>query len=208
MKRSITVPGTGRARLAPDVAEVRLGVTVTRPTVAEARQAAAESATAILAALAAAGVDRGDVRTVGLSVQPEVEYDGRSPRVTGHQVSHRYLVTVRDLDALGRVVDGSLAAGATTLDGVSFRAKDPATAEAAARVAAVADARQRAEILASEAGVALGPVLAVVESTAAGGAPRPMVLARAMVAAESAPTPIEAGTDELTVSVVVRFAIR
>ena len=43
MRRTIGVTGTGRASQAPDVAEVRLGVTVTRPTVAEARSAAAST---------------------------------------------------------------------------------------------------------------------------------------------------------------------
>lgn len=206
MKRTITVSGTGRVVVAPDLAEVRLGVSVTRPTVAAARAAAAENAARILDAVTAAGVARADVRTASLQVQPEYDYVERGQRLRGQTVSHQYLVTVRSLDALGRVIDDALAAGATTLDGVSFRSVDPSVAEAAARVAAVADARTRAEALATEAGVAVGEVVAIVEG--GGAVPRPIGgRVRAMAMAEAAPTPVEAGTDEVVIAITATFAI-
>ena len=77
----------------------------------------------------------------------------REPRVTGYQLTNSVNVTVRDIDATGSVVDGALAAGATSLDGLGFRVEDPSVAEAEARAAAVADARSRAEALAAAAGV-------------------------------------------------------
>ena len=48
---TIVVSGTGRVAVDPDVAELRLGVAVSRPTVEAARAAAAEAMTAILAAV-------------------------------------------------------------------------------------------------------------------------------------------------------------
>lgn len=206
MKRSITVSGLGRVAVAPDVADVRLGVSVTRPTVAEARGAAAEVAKRILDAVTATGVARSDIRTSSLQVQPDYEYSERTQRLRGQNVSHQYLVTVRSLDTLGRVIDDALAAGATTLDGVSFRSGDPSKAEAAARIAAVRDAREKAAALAGEAGVVVGDVLAIAES--AGPIPRPMGgRGRMLAMAEAAPTPVEAGTDEVTVAIVATFAI-
>jgi uncharacterized protein YggE len=207
MKRTITVTGSGRVVVVPDVADVRLGVSVTRPSVGEARQAAAETAARVLEVVTAAGVARADVRTATLQVQPEYEYTDRAPRLKGQQVIHQYVVTVRSLDTLGRVIDEALAAGATTLDGVAFRTADPASAEAAARAAAVADARSKAEALAAEAGVAVGDVVSIAEATS-GGVPRPLLLkARAMAMAEAAPTPVEAGSDEVVVSIVATYAI-
>jgi uncharacterized protein YggE len=205
MKRSITVSGLGRVAVAPDVADVRLGVSVTRPTVGEARGAAAEVATRILDAVTATGVARADIRTSSLQVQPDYEYSERTQRLRGQNVSPQYLVTVRSRDTLGRVIDDALAAGATTLDGVAFRSGDPSKAEAAARIAAVRDAREKAEALAGEAGVALGDVLAIARRPA-------RCLARWEAAAdagcdEAAPTPVEAGTDEVAIAIVVTFAI-
>lgn len=208
MKRTISVVGVGRISLVPDLADVRLGVSVTRPTVSEARSAAAESAGRILEALGSLGVERSDVRTISLVVQPDYEYLDREQRLRGHTVSHGYRVTIRDLALLGRVIDDALAAGATTLDGVDFRAADAADALTAARIAALHDARDRAATLASEAGVAVGQVLTIAEQATPGG-PRPFTgrLATPAFVDEFAPTPVEAGEQEIVVSLAVVFAI-
>ena len=208
MKRTIAVNGTGRAATVPDVADVRLGVAVTRKTVAEARTKAAEVGTTVLGALTTLGIDRSDIRTASLVVQPEYDYKDGVQQLRGQSVSHQYVVTVRDLEKLGRVVDDGLAAGATTLDGVAFRTADPAGAVAAARVDAFRDARSRAEALAAEAGVALGVVIAIAEADPA-GTPRPLAFgkARMLAAADAAPTPIETGEGEVVVGLSVVFAI-
>ena len=157
---SIVVSGTGRVAVEPDVADLRLGVAISRGTVAEARSAAAAAMTSILAAIEAAGVARRDTRTTLLSVQPRYDYrDGQAPALVGYDLANVVEVTIRDLAALGAVVDGALGAGATSLDGLAFRVEDPSDAEKAARTAAVAQARARAEVLASAADVRLAGVV-------------------------------------------------
>jgi uncharacterized protein YggE len=152
-------------------------------------------------------VARADIRTAGLQVQPEYEYSDRAPRLTGQSVSHQYVVTVRALDLLGRVIDDALAAGATTLDSVAFRTADPARAEAAARVAAVGDARSRAEALATEAGAQLGEVLSIVEREGGLGLRGQYGGDEMLYVTKAAPTPVEAGTAEIVVGIVATFAI-
>ena len=89
-----------------------------------------------------------------LSVQPRYDYrDGKAPALTGYDLANVVEVTVRDLGALGAVVDGALTAGATSLDGLTFRVDDPREAERAARTAAVGEARARADVLAAAAGL-------------------------------------------------------
>ena len=61
LRDAIVVPGIGRVSVEPDVATVRLGVMVTRPTAGAAREEAAATMTAVLGAIAAAGVERRDV---------------------------------------------------------------------------------------------------------------------------------------------------
>ena len=70
---TIVVSGTGRVAVQPDVADLRLGVTVAKPTVEAARGEAAATMDAILRAVDGAGVARADVRTAMLSVQPRYE---------------------------------------------------------------------------------------------------------------------------------------
>ena len=115
--------------------------------------------------------------------------------------------TVRAIETAGAVIDAALAAGATSMDGLTFRVADPTEALAEARRLAVADARTRAATLAAEADVRVGSVVAIVEGgELSAGPPRPVAEFR-MKAAADASTPVEAGTTELTISVAVEFAI-
>ena len=201
---TIVVSGTGRVAVEPDVADLRLGVAVARPTVEAARAAAAESMAAILTAVTASGVTRRDVRTTVLSVQPRYDYrDGVAPVLTGYDLANVVDITVRDLTTLGGVVDGALTAGATSLDGLTFRLDDPREAEQAARTAAVVEARARADVLAAAAGVSIRGVSDVTE----GGPPPtwPQPKAARMLMAADAGTPVEAGTTEIAVTVTVTF---
>jgi uncharacterized protein YggE len=203
---AISVSGTGRVSVQPDVADLRLGVSISRLTVDEARNDAAKTMAAILDAVIKAGVSKKDVRTSLLSVQPRYEYrDNEPPRLAGYELANVVEVTVRDLAKLGDVVDGSLKAGATSMDSLNFRLNDPSAAEKQARTLAMAQARSRADVLAEAAGVAITGVSDVSE----GGAmpPRPYAAAKAerMMVAEDASTPVETGSLEISVTVSVTY---
>jgi uncharacterized protein YggE len=202
---SIVVSGNGTVAVQPDVADLRLGVTLSRATVDEARADAASTMKAILASVDAAGVAKKDVRTSLLSVQPRYEYrDNQPPQLSGYELANVVEVTVRDLARLGDVVDGVLKAGATSMDSLTFRLDDPAPAEREARIRAMAAARARADVLAEAAGVAISGVSSVVED-GAGLPPRPFAKAERMMAAADASTPVETGSLEIAVRVTVAY---
>ena len=119
-------------------------------------------------------------------------------------------VTVRDIESVGEVVDAATAAGATNVNGISFRVDDPAAAEAEARSAAVADARAKADQLATDAGVAIIGVVNISESGAQ--PPQPIYMERAamdMAAAAAVPTtPVLPGQVELSISVFIQYEIQ
>jgi uncharacterized protein len=206
---TIVVSGTGRVALEPDIADLRLGVAVSRPTVEAARSEAARVMEAILAAVDEAGISRRDVRTALLSVQPRYDYrESRAPALTGYELANVVEVTVRDLAKLGDVVDGTLAAGATSMDGLTFRVDDPGPAEAEARRQAMAAARARADILADAAGLAIDGVADIVEGTPM-RPPIPFLKAERMaLAAADVSTPVEGGSLDVTVTVTVTYRAR
>jgi uncharacterized protein YggE len=204
--RTITVPGVGRVSIEPDLAEVRLGVVIRRPTVGQARTEAARLMAAILDGVVAAGVPRPDIRTTFLAVQPAWEHDDRAgrPRLAGHEVSNVVTVVVRDLDRLGSTIDAALGAGATSLDGLDLRVADPGGPQAEARAAAVADARGRADVLAAAAGVTIAGLRSITEGSGRG----PIVpVARLAMAEAVADTPIEAGRTEIAVAIEAVFDV-
>lgn len=209
MKRSITVPGTGRIIVEPDVASVRLGVNVIRDSAGAARETAALTMKQILDAVLAKGVARRDIRTALVSLNPVMDYSGKDgPRITGYQVANTLSVTVRNLEVTGPLIDAALAAGASTLDSLEFRLDDPTDAQEQARTAAMGDAHARATTIAKSAGAKLGSVLAVSEGERfAGQAPFPAARAMAMKAADSADTPVESGSQEISVALSVTFEL-
>lgn len=205
---TIVVNGTGRVTVQPDTADLRLGITVTRPSVGAARLEAARTMDEILDALDDAGVDEDDVRTSLLSVQPRYDYrDGRSPVLAGYEIANAVEVSVRDLGALGAVVDGTLGAGATSMDALTFRLADPAPAEREARTRAMAEARSRAEVLAEAAGLTIDGVTDIVEGAAV-PPPMPLPKAERMAMAVDVATPVVNGTLEVAVTVTVTYRTR
>jgi uncharacterized protein YggE len=207
-EHTISVGGVGTVQIPPDVADVSVGVDVTRPTVKEARSVAATQMTAVIAALKKAGVADRDIQTSGLSINAVYDYSNNSkPRITGYQVSNTVTATVRNLDTVSDVVDGAIAAGANQLNGLTFRVDDPKAAEAQARDAAVKDARAKADALAKAAGVSITGVQTIVESSAP--TPQPIYMDRmaAPAASDGAKTPIQTGTNDVTVTVNIVYLI-
>jgi uncharacterized protein YggE len=209
-EHTISVTGTGRVVISPDVADLRVGVMVTKSTVKAARQAAAESMTKVVAALKKLGIDDKDIQTTILSLQPTYDYSnsGNPPRLTGYTLMNSVAVTVRNLDKVGDAIDGSLAAGATTFDGITFRVDDPAKAEAQARDAAMVQAKAKADTLAKAAGVSIVGVASISETSSP--IPYPVYYSRDAAGAatdKAVSTPVEAGTNEVTVTVAVSYLI-
>jgi hypothetical protein len=208
-EHTISASGTGRVIISPDVADLRLGVSVTKPTVKAARAAAADSMAKVIAALKKLGIADADLQTTGLSLQPVYDYsnNGNPPKLTGYTLSNSVAVTVRDLDKIGDAIDDGLAAGATTLDGVTFRVDDPAKAQEQARKQAMTQAKAIADTLASSAGVSITGVSSISETS--GPMPYPVFYGadRAAAVAADTPTPVQVGTNEVTVTVSVVYLI-
>lgn len=205
---TISVSGTGRVILAPDTADLRLGVSVQRSTVKAARADAAKAMQAVIDALKKLGIAEADIQTSSITLNPQYDYtNANPPRLVGYQFSNSLAITVRKLDVLGDAIDNALAAGATTLDSVQFRVDDETKAEAQARAAAMADAKAKATALASAAGVTIEGVSSISETVAP--APYPVFYGAAAGAAvdKAVGTPVQAGTNEVTVSVSVVYLI-
>lgn len=202
------MPGEGRVSVRPDLADLRVGISLTEKTVQAARTAGALALQAVLGRMKTLGVKDRDIQTSIVSMTPAYDYGDRAPRLVGYALTNTVSVTVRDLDRVGDVIDGALTSGATTLDSIGFRVADPAPAQLQARQLAVADARARAETLAASAGVEVGEVVAITE----GGAEppfRPLAAVRSMaMAAKDESTPVEGGMNEIAVAVTVTFTIR
>lgn len=206
MVRSITVNGEGKIKVKPDTASLNIGVQAMEATASKALAKANESAAALIAALKGAGVSADDIVTSGLYVYPQY---GNSNYITGYQASNSVTVTVRNIGNAGPVIDAAAAAAGDniTVGGISFYVDQTEALIGAARADAIDNAKKRATEYAEAAGVSVGQVLQISEVSVSN--PIPLYYAAADSAAKggSAPTPIETGTQDMTVSVTVVYAI-
>jgi uncharacterized protein len=201
--RSITVTGTGTVDAVPNRAEVSFGVVTDGSTANDALAANAAQARRLTAALRSAGVAERDIQTQQVSISPVFDEGGR--QVSGYQARNTVVARIRALGRTGAVIDAAVEAGANEVYGPNLSVADRSALERGALQDAVADARGRAQALATAAGVSLGRVLTVVEG---GGVAPPIPFAAADRAVAESATPISPGTQELGAVVTVTFAVQ
>lgn len=205
--RMISVTGSGRVESAPDLADIQLGVTIQDETASTASGTAAETMSAVIDALLAAGIAETDIQTTQLSLNPVYDWEDSPPDIEAWEAANIVTVTLRDVTAIGDIVDAAIAAGATTVNSISFRMSDPREAQAAARSAAVADAQAKAEQLAEAAGVAISGVISITESGQQDTPALYLNEARMAGAGAAVPTPVLPGEVATWVYVAIQYAI-
>ena len=201
----VEMTGTASVSGVPDVVRLTLGVQHAAATVAGALDGCAGAAAAVIAALDRTGVEPADRQTASLGI--ETGWDQRGQRPQGYHASQGLDVQLRETARLGEVIGAAAeAAGdAFRLHGLAWQVHDPASLEEQARDAAWHDALSRATQVARLSGRTLGRVLQIDEGAAPSPFPRPTVRAYAM-AASAKEMPTEAGTQQLEVSLRVRWA--
>jgi uncharacterized protein len=205
----ISATGLGKVSVIPDIAEVSLGVEVTRPTVAEARDVAADLMTAVRDSLLANGVAERDIQTQFFNIYPQFRYiNGREPEITGYAVANIVRAKIRDLDRVSQTLDEAVRAGGNQIrvHGIQFTVDEPERYYDEARQLAVADAREKAQRLATLAGVSLGKVKTIAESTN-GQVHPPIPFAGRAAQDSAAETPIAPGETEIRLTVFLVYEV-
>jgi len=199
---TVIATGTGIVEVAPDLASLSIGVTTQGDTAASSLAANTVAMEALMARLAASGIDARDMQTSNLYLSPNwTGYDTAAPFISGYVASNSLTVQVRDLDTLGAVLDAAVADGANTLNGLTFGLADTGPVLDEARKAAVADARASAELLATAAGMKLGRIVLISETEG------DRVAYDGYLADASAPVPVSGGQLGLSANVTVQYEI-
>ena len=151
----IWVSGEGTVALEPDLAVLNIGVETSAKTVAAARDEAAATMDSVVDALGDRGIEGADIQTRFFNISPQYDYievvkDGRRSGqqvLVGYRVNNSSAVKIRDLDAVGAIIDEVATAGgdAIRINGISFTVEDPDPYSAQLREQAVADALAKAQ---------------------------------------------------------------
>lgn len=197
---SIVVTGSGAVGAMPDRAQLSLGVSSDATSASAALRANAADMTKVIAAVKAQGIAAADIRTQFVSLSPRYTQSGEG--VAGYTGTNSVRVTLSVPAKTGPVIDAAVDAGANQISGPELSRSDRDSLYRAALLAAVSDARAKAEAIAKASGLSLRRITDVTESTA--GPPLPLTDAKTGVAT---PTPIEPGTQLVEAAVTVTFSV-
>lgn len=202
----LSVMGYGSVSYSPDKAQVVFNILGDGETAEEALGECSAKTRAVIEALKALGIPEDDMATTRISLNPIYDWDYKPPKIVGYEASYTLRVEVKELEKLGNVIDAAVKAGADSLWGLSFTVSDETLKELRLKAieAAVDDARDKAEAVAS----ALGMKIVGIEAVNLAPQPQPIFREyyKAEATLEPAP-PIIPGEGELTATVFITYIL-
>jgi uncharacterized protein YggE len=161
--RTVAVTASANIKVPNDTAKVGFGVKRERKTRTAALQATAAGLRQVIAAAKAfPGVGEGDVRTGRIDVSPV-----QKGKVTVYRATEGVQVTLHEPAKAGELIAKGLGAGATGVSGPTFTVGNEEEAFAKVLGAAFVKAKERASVLAGQAGATLGQALTIEEGEGA-----------------------------------------
>jgi uncharacterized protein YggE len=199
--RQVTVVGSGEVQGTPDTLNANVSIEATAPDVTAAMNQTSDRMQAVITALTNSGIDRTDISTTNVTVQPQYG-GGDNPSIIAYQASNSISVKIRNLNNASQTlgVIGSTGGDATRINSVSYAIDDDSQLVKDARTRAFDDAKDRAEQYAQLAGLTLGKVISISESAGTTPpTPTPAPMPRAAMEA----VPLEPGQQTVSFSVTV-----
>jgi hypothetical protein len=208
--QGVTVQATGTVKAVPDGVSFNFAVSVLAQSSETAMSEASATAELVRVTLDAAGVAKDDIATQNVSVYPEYASSTTGTQtLSGYRAQQVFTVTLRDTAKAGEVVDAVIAAGGNSLQvyGVTPTLIDTDAAVAQAREAAMKSAKEKASDYAGLVGTDLGSVVYVTEITSPSSPIPLMVGDSATSSSPMAKTEINLGTQDVSVTVEVRWSL-
>jgi uncharacterized protein len=198
--RQVTVIGSGEVKGVPNTLTANVAIEFIAPDVTGAMNQTSGRQQAVIDALVGMGVDRKDISTTQVSLQPQFS-GGDTPAIVGYRASNSIDVRLRRLDSASQALALIVSTGgdATRINSVNYSIEDNPQLLKDARSRAFEDARDRAEQYAQLAGLTLGNVISISEAAPGGPPPTPMPAPRAALQA----VPLEPGQQTVGFSVTV-----
>lgn len=207
--RHITVNAEGTVKVVPDAVRINTTVSVIASTNKIALAEVATTATALRAALKAAGIATKDIASQTVTVYPEYNYtNDKGSVLVGYRGSQSFTIIVRNAANAGTVVDSIVATSGDNLqvNGVTPFVLDASVATESARAVAVKNARTKANSYAKLLGLKLGRINYLVEN----GSPSisaPTYDLPMLAKSEAAVTVVDLGQQDVMVTVTVRWSL-
>lgn len=209
-----SVTGSGTIYAKADIANLEVGLrTGVKATAADATKESTDKMNAIIEAVKSLGIEEKDIKTSGYSLNPVYNWtENRGQELSGYEVTQNVSLKIRDLDIIGDVIAKTTEQGANQVGNISFTIDDEYELKNQARELAIEKAKEKAMMIATQAGMKLGEVKSFYENTQPIISPMAysnakMEFAVDSVAGLAAPT-IQSGQNEIKVEVTLVYEIK
>ena len=199
---SISVQGVGAIEVTPNAYSVTLVVEEQDNTVGKLNTQLDSDLRAIVTFLLEQGIEQKHIQSMQVRLQPRYINTPQGRQQEGFTLSRDITVTSTDLETYDKVLDGVLKRGVDRIQQFNFISVGEGDAYQKALIAAVKNAKQRAQLLAKELEVEVGEVVAISES--GGNMPIPVMRAEAFAKDMSMSLP---GQERIEARVNVSFKI-
>ena len=161
--RQVTVVGQGEVQGTPDTLTTDVSIEFLAPDVTTAMNQTSARQQAVIDALVSSGIDRKDISTTQVSLQPQ--FGDSNNNIVGYRASNSISVKIRKLDSASQALALIVSTGgdATRINSVNYSIEDDSQLVKDARARAFNDAKDRAEQYAQLSGLSLGKVLTISE---------------------------------------------
>lgn len=205
---TVNFTGEGKIKAAPDTARAEIGLTTEGKDTITVQNENSAKINSVIKFLKDRGIGEADIKTSNYSLSPKYEYNKGKSSLVGYILNQNLTVTVRNLDKIGEILDGSVKNGANRIDSVSLFVDKPEELKNKAREEAIKIAKEKAMLASEIAGLRLGRLVGLNE----GFSGEPPIFFEALgkgFGGEVAPSPqIEPGSQEIKVSVTLTYLIK
>ena len=205
--RYVTVNSQGSIKVTPDAVRLNANVSFVAGSNKEALAKVSTVGAAVRAALTKSGILKGDIATQSITVYPEYNYtQDKGSVLIGYRGSQSFVVTIKNAENAGAVVDAVVAAGGNELQiqGVTPFVLDASKATESARTAAVKNAKAKATSYAKLLDAKLGRVNYLVENSSPVEYSPILTMSKA---ADSEATVVDLGEQDVTVSITIQWSL-
>ncbi|WP_066639704.1 SIMPL domain-containing protein [Desulfolucanica intricata] len=204
----ISVNGQGIVKAKPDQAVVTIAVITEDKTAKQAQHENGQLVNKAVQALKSIGIAEQDIITQNYNLQPRYNYGEKTaPIIVGYTVQNEIIVTVKDTDKLGNVLDIAVSNGINRIRNISFCVDNDQELKVKALKMAVVDARAKADVIAASLGMQIVGVKSASGNWGTNN-PGPFYYAKEVQAdAGLGTTPINPGEIEITAYSEIVFII-
>lgn len=160
----VSVVGQGKISYQPDIANVSLGVQIDKAqTAEEALNMLNEKVTKIINSVIVLGVEAKDIKNQTYSLYPYYDYIDGVNTLSGYNANQQIIIKVKGAEnnfaLLNKIISESAKAGANQILGVSFESSKIEDLKQEARILAIKDAKEKADVLSQAIGISLDQIV-------------------------------------------------